>query len=1218
MASISMGFRTALVGRNLPCSLRSAALHKRCPQGLVALSPSLAGGPFRDSCRFQVSLAAVLDNAANVLPCYALVQRQLQPEVKEEPRRSEEAAQSFVHGISWTWDGKEIVLEGSGGSKRSAKNEAARNVLRRLAQEESQVMDPTQNGALAQWAIEWINRRLQASMEVQEEAVDDEEMGEESFGQASRTSNHICHWSCPQVEGEIVARGSAESAAESRRQVMSALYKDLPASLDQVIEKLGGKSEVRPQQSAAAEESLSKINVWHNEVVQQLGIKSQHTLKRLPAGDFECTLKWHFYDEKLMAPRLEESTGTGRSKAIAKGKANEKMLISQGHLPNLDADFKQVVAEVKQHLAEGRVRDAVPPAVSLMEKTAPDASGWLFFLPEVLRGVLAEGDSFGLTQLLSTAHQGLQEKGAPVELWEALLDEASYAIRHYYAAGSAMEQLAQFPLADASFPGALEKDYFQRFRHLLALERHGGLMHGIQTYELDPHMFCSVPTVDVHSMQADKVVLTSLPESGNFEMALGARQLKGSDLVLLVPLEALPDLGTPEALGDEVHRSANWQHPEAWLACVSSVKGNAHLGEEIKINTRRISRFGSDADGMREEASSSPISLGRQYRLFFVAMETPTSRMLAALRCLCKVQLPPWSDGFEGRKPSFHYNEELRQVLLGMPGDAQSRAVAPVRTVPGAESPQSVMQNVAARRPWIAALTPSQRGAVQNAIEQRLSIIQGPPGTGKTHVACAIISAWVERYCRIGERVLAVADSNVAADNLHNRLETFGIDSVRVGMGKETSTIVGDQLWQAVRTAQVVIATCIGSGMEMLESLGQARNFPRVVIDECTQACEPAALVALGKSAEQVVLIGDHNQLPATVLSKTAQREGLGVSLFERMVTNNGVEPTVLVEQRRMHSSIAEFPSQTFYQGKLVNAVDDESLPPIPGFPWPNPECRVCFVDVSSPESVEQKRGFSSYNVFEAEAVAQSLRGILDAGFDPRDLCVLTAYLAQRDEIRRAVADQGFGRDQQALSIDTVDGYQGMERDLVMFSATRSNEMRALGFLSDARRMNVMLTRARRGIIVFGHGDTLRYSEAADSNWRAWLDWVESKGAVVSATSLSLAPSTSIDSGASGIDTFSQHAANESTSMGFSGSRTADVDFHHGQTTAGFAEMPLSRESASGGQRSQLDQLPTPPSPPMSSPQWEKVYSEQYSRHYYWNKVTNQTQWEAPPDFASV
>lgn len=499
---------------------------------------------------------------------------------------------------------------------------------------------------------------------------------------------------------------------------------------------------------------------------------------------------------------------------------------------------------------------------------------------------------------------------------------------------------------------------------------------------------------------------------------------------------------------------------------------------------------------------------------------------------------------------------------------------------------------------------------MQRALDEQLSLIQGPPGTGKTHVACAIIAAWAQRYAPLGERVLAVADSNVAADNMYTRLVAFGIDSVRVGHGKEVGTMAGDQLWQAVKTAQVVIATCIGSGMEMLESRGSAKHFQRVVIDECTQACEPAALVALGRSAEQVVLIGDHNQLPATVLSRQARDEGLGMSLFERMVLTNGLSPTLLIEQRRMHSSIAEFPNLTFYHGQLVNAIEDSALPPVPGFPWPNPDCRVCFVNVAGSE---QKRGFSAYNSAEAEGIADVLQQILEAGVPAQELCVLTAYLAQRDEIRRAIGDRQLWQAQADLSVDTIDGYQGMERDIVLFSAARSNAERMLGFLADSRRMNVMLTRARRGIIVLGNADSLRHSSDMGSHWRAWLEWAESKGAILEASAL---PSFQSQGQAAAMPHFQSHASPSAWPVpepeGFASVMAEPATMESFTNGAGRAQASVALPDIG---QSHFETSPTgaPPPPPQQQLDWEKVYSEQYGRHYFWNKATNQTQWEAPP-----
>jgi hypothetical protein len=1169
----------------------------------------------------------VLEKADNVLPCYAIIQRQLGAEVTEDPRAGSDI-QNFAHSSIWSWNGKELAMHGEGRSKRAAKNEAARQVLIQLINQESELMDPSRNAMVAEWAIQWMNLRLEASMEVQEETA--EELPEQDGFEVERQhgSSHMCSWSCQYVPTEITARSQAGTGAESRRQLMAALYNELPDSLDGVIQGLSSKTPTLTQAAKdPAEASLSKTNVMHNEVTQQLAIKTDYQHSRSPAGEMQCTLKWFLYDEVQMAQKIEEVTAVGRNKQVAKGKANQMMLVRQGHLPDLDDAFQSEILEVKNLLEANQIQEAIPRAKALIERSADNPSTWVLFLPEVLRSVLAENDFGGLSDILGAAREHLSDRGIPIDLWEALLDEASFSMRHFHLAHSALQQLASFPLDAAAFSRDEDKEYFLKFRHLLALERHGGLLHGIQQYELDPHMFCTVPLVDVHTMQADKVVLTSIPEAGVQDIAEGVRPLRSSDIVLLVPLEAVGDIRSPVGFEDEFQRASNWQHPGAWIASVTSLKGDSRMGEEVKLHTRRISRFASDANGAFEAEASSdliaPIAPGRQYRLFHIAMETPTARMLSALRCLCQVKLPAWSENFEGRRPSYQFSEVVRKIVLGNPDEARTIAPEAARSARGVASTEQILENLTGPHSRFGTLSPTQRQAVQRAMDEQLTLIQGPPGTGKTHVACAVIAAWVQRYVPLGERILAVADSNVAADNMYVRLEAFGINCVRVGQGKEVGTTSGEQLWQAVKTAQVVVATCIGSGMEMLEAKGAARHFQRVVIDECTQACETAALVALGKSAEQVVLIGDHNQLPATVLSKAARAEGLGVSLFERMVMTNGLQPTLLIEQRRMHSSIAEFPNITFYHGQLQNAIDDASLLPVPGFPWPNPDCRVAFVDVSG---VEQKRGFSAYNSAEAEAVATALEKMLQAGVPAQDLCVLTAYLAQRDEIRRAIGDRQLWHAQANLSIDTIDGYQGMERDIVLFSAARSNAERTLGFLSDARRMNVMLTRARRGVIVFGNADMLRNSHDTGSHWRAWLEWAESKGAIV--------PAADVITGQTGAAPHAesvQPAAVEHFSMpsdsaaaqphGFS------APFQPAIETPGFessiqtgfpasgqvSDLPAQHASTSSLGNSPAGAAPPPPPPPVQRSEWEKVYSEEYGRHYFWNTTTNQTTWDAPP-----
>ncbi|CAJ1383993.1 unnamed protein product [Effrenium voratum] len=1151
----------------------------------------------------EVSVATVLQRAENVLPCYNIVEHQIRPQIEQKNERCAQSA-SFTHTLRWSWDGKEFAIQGTHRTKRGAKNEAARQLLQHLAREEAELLDPRQNGAVAQWVIGNITEKLDASLDVKEEAPEPDEANPHP------EKSHVCTWTCSQIQGEVVGTGSARAAADSRRQAFMALYQNLPSAVEEAILKVEAEAS-QPSASVKAKSAtdrqrMGEINALHNNVVQKLNIRAKWDTEKSSEG-FVCKLTWNFFDQEGGRMCTEEVTATASSKMMAKTLANEQMLRQQKQMPLISDSDRGTMEEIKQALREQRVQEACMKAQDLME--AADSSTWSFFLPQLLRAVLGEGDRQQMQDLLDCTQRLSEQQGLPLDVWEALLDEASFAIRHYFMALPALRQLAGFSLADA-FPSDLEKEYFRRFRHLLALERHGSLMAGIQTYELDPSTAWGVPTVEIHFCEADRVSLTSSPGRNINELVEGARPLRPTDLALMVPSEYAEETPSPEE-----GNSISWQHPEAWLGSVTSVAGNPRMGEEVKIQVRRISDFASDVELQESGAGPrpSPITIGREFRLFFLAMETPLSRELEALRNLTKVKLPVWSENFES-KPSYQYLEGIQQMLVSGPEEALRLAMEPARGGLSPELARSNMETLARQHALIASLTPSQSGAVEKALGQRLSVVQGPPGTGKTHVAVAILAAWANIFGPMGERILAVADSNVAADNMFVRLQQMGVEATRVGQGKEVEGMSGEVMWREVQRAKIVVATCIGSGMEILNSKASG-GFQRVLVDECTQACEPAVLVPLGRQAEQVVLIGDHAQLPATVLSKAAQNEGLGVSLFERMVRHNGLEPTMLLEQRRMHSSIADFPNQTFYSGQLINAAEDSALPAVPGFPWPNPDCRVAFVDVSS-DSLEGRRGFSAFNTGEAEALAGVLEEILGAGYPPNQIAVLTAYLAQKQELMRAIRDRGLGSYLSSISVDTIDGYQGMEQGLILFSATRSNESRALGFLADNRRMNVMLTRAKQGLIVFGNADTLRNSVAPESRWPDWLAWAEERKAVLGAhevaermQSTSSSPSRSLP------------AARESAALG----GNPFEDLHSTSTGSGTRESASTAQPSQSSQSSQSQPSPGDPSPPPLPPLppptppptvWQQVYSSEYKAYYYWNKETNVTQWEEPPSFA--
>ncbi|CAK9057975.1 unnamed protein product [Durusdinium trenchii] len=990
-----------------------------------------------------------------------------------------------------------------------------------------------------------------------------------------------------------------------KRRAFIALYEKLPASLEDPTELVQRPSTEPPAEPAepsepgtatepsakrsrarsskASQERLrmGEINAMHNNVIQKLRIQASRDYKTTPTGiaawkswNRECKLTWRFYDSDN-GLQTEEVTAVAPTKPRAKAMAHEQMLLQQNQMP------KASEAETEEMQESSDSTRRKPECVEC-------GSTWSLFLPSVLRAVLGEGERKPwprsaaralMHELLDTAQSHSSEGGFPVDLWESLLDEASFAVRHYFMALPALRQIAGFSLNDA-FPGPQEKEYFQRFRNLLALERHGGLMSGIQTYELDPKAACSVPTLEVHLCEADRIALSSPPESNILELVEGARPLRASDLVLLVPSEAAEEV-EQQTWGEEpeMGNSTGWQHPEAWLASVSSITGNPRMGEEVRLNVRRISDFAADVELKEGGQRLSPITVGRNFKLFFLAMETPMDRQLTALRCLTRVKLPAWSENYES-KPSYQYLDDVQKLLVAGPEEAVQKATAAARGGLTRELAENNLERLARDYSLIAALTPSQNEAVLKALEQRLSLVQGPPGTGKTQVACAILAAWASIHAPMGEKILAVADSNVAADNIYVRLQRMGIDCTRVGQGKEVEGLSGESMYREVQRAKILVATCIGSGMEVLTKT--AGEFRRVLVDECTQACEPSVLVPLGRHCEQVVLIGDHAQLPATVLSKAAASDGLGLSLFERMAVTNGLEPSLLLEQRRMHSSIADFPNEMFYAGQLVNAADDVALEAVPGFPWPNPDCRVAFVDVASSSGLEGRRGFSAFNTAEAEAVAETLERIINAGYPPNQIVVLTAYLAQKQELRRAIENRGLGQYLSSCHVDTIDGYQGMEQGLVLFSATRSNESNALGFLADNRRMNVMLTRAKQGLIVFGNAETLRNSASVESKWPAWLSWIEERNASVSNDQLS---------------SLWQQATTRRCAATL---RTA-------------APRPETQRQADVEPSKPTGAAPTPPPTPPTV--WQQVYSAEHKAYYYWNQETNLTQWEEPPSF---
>jgi superfamily I DNA and/or RNA helicase len=439
------------------------------------------------------------------------------------------------------------------------------------------------------------------------------------------------------------------------------------------------------------------------------------------------------------------------------------------------------------------------------------------------------------------------------------------------------------------------------------------------------------------------------------------------------------------------------------------------------------------------------------------------------------------------------------------------------------------------------ALNPSQQEAVRFALSARdLAILHGPPGTGKTTTVVELIRQAIRR----GAKVLACAPSNLAVDNLLERLLAGGEKAVRLGhparvlpelrahtldllveehddvrlarklakeayalfrkaarftrarpepgarrdMRQEAREMLADArrlesqaVEQVLNRATVLCATLTGLDSEVL---GQ-RRFDLAVLDEACQSTEPGCWIPLLRS-ERVVLAGDHCQLPPTVLSREAVEQGYHVSLMERLVELYGNDVTRRLDvQYRMHESIMGFSSAEFYEGALLAAaaVSGHLLRDLPGVQAnPLTETPLQFIDTAGAgfdEEVEPD-GESRLNPAESRLVARKVRALLEAGVAAVDVAVIAPYAAQVRRLREELNVPG-------LEIDSVDGFQGREKEAVVLSLVRSNLEGEIGFLADVRRMNVAMTRARRKLLVVGDSATL----AAHPFYQRFLEYVE-------------------------------------------------------------------------------------------------------------------------------
>ena len=469
----------------------------------------------------------------------------------------------------------------------------------------------------------------------------------------------------------------------------------------------------------------------------------------------------------------------------------------------------------------------------------------------------------------------------------------------------------------------------------------------------------------------------------------------------------------------------------------------------------------------------------------------------------------------------------LRDVLLGKT-PAGRRTLFPIRF------------------PW---LNGSQEEAVNHVLAAKdVSIVHGPPGTGKTTTLVEAIYETLHRE----NQVMVCAQSNTAVDWIAEKLVDRGINVLRIG----NPTRVNDkmlsftyerrfeshpdyaELWgirKAIREiqsnlrkkshseketarnrlsrlrfratelevkidaelfaeARVVACTLVGSANRVLMN----RNFTSLFIDEAAQALEAACWIAIGK-ADRVILAGDHHQLPPTIKCIEAARGGLDCTLMQKVTDSKPEVVSLLKTQYRMHDDIMRFPSHWFYNDEL------RSAPEVKHRGILEYDTPVVWLDTADCHFTEDQLAdsMSRINKDEANLLVSTLQTyigkigkerVLDESID---FGLISPYKSQVHYIRGLIKRNAFFKPfRRLITVHTVDGFQGQERDVIMISLVRANDKGQIGFLGDLRRMNVAITRARMKLIILGDAPTM----TRHAFYKALFQYIRQNGQVITLT----------------------------------------------------------------------------------------------------------------------
>ncbi|HCM75936.1 MAG TPA: IGHMBP2 family helicase [Cytophagales bacterium] len=494
--------------------------------------------------------------------------------------------------------------------------------------------------------------------------------------------------------------------------------------------------------------------------------------------------------------------------------------------------------------------------------------------------------------------------------------------------------------------------------------------------------------------------------------------------------------------------------------------------------------------------------------------------------------LPDWiDDGLLGVDVMFD-EMSYREMELAMKKviKAEDSRLAELRDILLGQKPTSVQEGSLDHVPSL--LNKSQQEALKHiAMCKDVGIIHGPPGTGKTTTLVEAIAATVKKE----SQVLVCTPSNASIDLLVEKLSNHGLSVVRIGhparvteqtlsktldaqianhpnykelrmmrkkmeqlrnqaskfkrnfgykekeerrfLRQEANAMKADAdvlefyiINDILQKSDVITSTLVGASHPTL----RGKKYKTVFIDEAAQALEPATWIPICR-AERVVFAGDHFQLPPTIKSREAAVNGLAETLFEKCIKRHPESASMLQVQYRMHEDIMFFSSKYFYNGELIahDTVKHHQLPD--QFP-------VTFIDTAGCgyNEIQDPETLSRYNEAEAGLLINQIEKLVEQiGLEEwlsngYTLGIITPYSAQVAILLKLAEASHILHDVASLTtINTVDAFQGQERDVIAISFVRSNDASEIGFLSDIRRTNVAITRARKKVIMIGDSATL-------------------------------------------------------------------------------------------------------------------------------------------------